>query len=225
MQKPRSPRPLRAFLSYSSKDKKFAGSIKGLLEIYNVDAFLAHEDISPAADWQQTILKSLNRCSLFIPLITKQNFHDSLWTDQECGIALARGKVILPIVSRIPYGFLEKFQAYRRKPGRKEADLIEDVLVGFARRKSIGARYLTSVISALRTSNSLEQSVALLKLLHRSMPLSASQMNTILRNSAAQQHVTGSAKAVRVLRQIVKKNPKKPMKVLTNKFNMKVTAR
>ncbi|MDP2885981.1 MAG: TIR domain-containing protein [Ignavibacteria bacterium] len=223
MSSSRAPQPFRAFLSYSSKDKKFAGRIKALLEVYNVDAFLAHEDISPAADWQQTILKELNRCNVFMPLITKQNFHDSYWTDQECGFALARNKVILPISSRIPYGFLEKFQAHKRKPGKKETDLIEDVLAGLARRKPMGNRFLASVISALRASSSTDQSIALSKFLLRSLPFSTAQMNTILRNSLAQPQVLGSSKAVKLLRQLVRRNPKKAEKVLVNRFNKKVT--
>ncbi|MGA3309432.1 MAG: hypothetical protein ABSD08_12570 [Xanthobacteraceae bacterium] len=49
----------------------------------------------------------------FAALMTK-DFHDSLWTDQEVGFALARGVPVIAVkLERDPYGFLGKFQALR----------------------------------------------------------------------------------------------------------------
>jgi hypothetical protein len=218
----RAPKPFRAFLSYSSKDKKFAGRIKHALEPYNIDAFLAHEDIAPAANWQQTIEQELKRCDAFIPLITKENFHASYWTDQECGFALARARVILPICSRNPYGFLEKYQAYKRKPGKNEEQLIEDVLVGLASHKSARNRFLATLISALRTSSGFDQSVAICRVLARISQLSKVQMAKLLRSAIAQPQVHKSAESVKHLRQLIKKNSAKVEKSLLHKFEKKV---
>ncbi len=218
----RVPKPFRAFLSYSSRDKKFAGRIKHALESYNLDAFLAHEDIAPAANWQQTIEQELKRCDAFIPLITKQNFHASYWTDQECGFALARAKVILPICSRNPYGFLEKYQAYKRKPGKNEGQLIEDVLVGLASHKSVRNRFLATLISTLRTSSGFDQSIAICRVLGRVSRLSKVQMAKLLRNATAQSQVYKSIESVRYIRQLIKKNSGKVEKSLVHKFEQKV---
>ena len=219
----RSPKPFRVFLSYSSKDKKFAGRIKQTLESYNLDAFLAHEDIAPAANWQQTIEQELKRCDAFIPLITKHNFHTSYWTDQECGMALTRSKVILPVCSRNPYGFLEKYQAYKRKPGKSERQLVEDVLVGLASHKGVRNRFLATLISAVRTSSSVDQSVALCRVLARISRLSKVQIAKLLRNAIAQPQVQKSLESVKYLRQLMKRNAGKIEKSLLNKFEKKVT--
>jgi len=217
----RAPKPFRAFLSYSSRDKKFAGRIKHALESCNIDAFLAHEDIAPAANWQQTIEQELKRCDTFIPLITKQNFHASYWTDQECGFALARAKVILPICSRNPYGFLEKYQAYKRKPGKNERQLVEDVLVGLASHKSVRNHFLATLISTLRISSGFDQSIAICRVLSRISQLSKVQLSKLLRNAIAQAQVHKSDEAVRQLRQLIKKNAGKVEKSLVHKFEKK----
>jgi hypothetical protein len=47
----------------------------------------------------------------FVALLTTE-FHDSDWTDQEVGYALARRVPIISVrMGRDPYGFLGKFQA------------------------------------------------------------------------------------------------------------------
>ena len=47
----------------------------------------------------------------FVALMS-EGFHDSNWTDQEVGYALARGVPIIAVrLGRDPYGFLGKFQA------------------------------------------------------------------------------------------------------------------
>jgi hypothetical protein len=47
----------------------------------------------------------------FVALMT-QEFHDSLWTDQEVGVAFGRGVPIIAVkLGKDPYGFIGKFQA------------------------------------------------------------------------------------------------------------------
>lgn len=102
---------LKAFLSYFTPDKELAGQIKDALEGYGIEAFLAHQDIEPSAEWVKTIETELKACNFFLPILT-DNFHQSLWTDQETGIAFARDKTIIPLkVTEDPYGFISKFQA------------------------------------------------------------------------------------------------------------------
>ena len=105
------------FLSYSTKDKSFAGALKEGLTPYGFEVFLAHEDLVPAEEWQQEIRKALRRCDVFVPVLTK-NFHASEWTDQEVGFALGRGPdcVIVPLVFKpvkSPHGFLSQKQALK----------------------------------------------------------------------------------------------------------------
>jgi len=104
---------LLAFLSYSSKNKILAGNIKENLEKYDIDVFLAHEDIEPSEEWQNTIIEKLNQCSIFIPLLT-EDFRISKFTDQETGAATILGKVIIPLKIDVdPYGFIAKIQGLK----------------------------------------------------------------------------------------------------------------
>ncbi len=104
---------LEVFLSYSLKDYDNAKQLKEFLEEFGMNVFLAHTSIEPSRAWEEEIIKNLKGCDIFIPMMTN-NFEDSKWTDQECGIAYNEGKKIIPLmVDLTPYGFLGKFQALR----------------------------------------------------------------------------------------------------------------
>ena len=87
---------LEVFLSYSHKDKEKAALVKNLLQILGLEAFMAHEDIKPTAEWENFITQKLKQCSVFVPILTK-NFHESGWTDQESGAAIIRDMEIIPV--------------------------------------------------------------------------------------------------------------------------------
>lgn len=102
---------VRVFISYSSKDREVAGSLKRFLEKYGLEVFLAHEDIKPTINWQEEIMQNLKECDVFLPIISP-SFGHSEWTDQETGIAIALKKFIVPIkLGKDPYGFISRLQA------------------------------------------------------------------------------------------------------------------
>lgn len=106
---------LKVFLCHSSKDKKIGALLKGYFERYfGFKVFLAHEDISPSAVWESEIIKSLKESSLVIPLIS-ENFKDSIYANQELGMAIAWKKKIIPvkISNADPCGFISKLQAHK----------------------------------------------------------------------------------------------------------------
>lgn len=101
----------RLFLSHKSEVKREAAKLKETLGYFGVSAFVAHEDIHPTKAWQDEIENALASMDGFVALMTT-DFHDSNWTDQEVGYALARGVPIVAVrLGRDPYGFLGKFQA------------------------------------------------------------------------------------------------------------------
>lgn len=58
-----------------------------------------------------TIENALFSMDAFVALMT-EGFHDSLWTDQEVGVAIGRGVPIISVrLEKDPYGFIGKFQA------------------------------------------------------------------------------------------------------------------
>lgn len=104
-------RGYRVFLSHKSEVKKETAQLKEGLDLFGISAFVAHADIKPTRQWQEEIENALASMHAFVVLLTKE-FHDSNWTDQEVGYALARGVPMIVVkLGRDPYGFIGKFQA------------------------------------------------------------------------------------------------------------------
>lgn len=101
----------RVFLSHKTEVKKETAELKAKLSLLGISAFVAHEDIHPTQQWQTEIESALSSMHAFVALLTA-DFHDSLWTDQEVGFAVARGIPIIAVkLGKDPYGFIGKFQA------------------------------------------------------------------------------------------------------------------
>ena len=96
----------RLFLSHTSAYKVLAAEIQQFMGKYGVAVFVAHEDIKPQEEWLDTIEEALRSMHALLALVT-EDFHDSLWTDQEVGWALGRGvRVFAASFPVAPYGFL-----------------------------------------------------------------------------------------------------------------------
>lgn len=105
------PDCLKLFLSHVSAHKKAISSLKDELKIYGISGFVAHEDIEPTKEWENEIFLALNSANALAAFLTP-DFTDSKWTDQEVGIALGRGMLVIPIGLGIdPYGFMAGKQA------------------------------------------------------------------------------------------------------------------
>jgi len=101
----------RVFLSHKSEVNKETAELKQYLSLFGISCFVAHKDINPTIEWQDEIINALTTMDAFVALMT-DGFHDSEWTDQEVGFALARGTSIIAIqLGKTPYGFIGKFQA------------------------------------------------------------------------------------------------------------------
>lgn len=106
----------KIFLSYSTLDKKLAGEIKKELDAIGFDVFLAHETIELSEEFHEKIIKELQVCTYFLALRTKNFTANSSYPDQECGVAVALGKKIIPLIvntSPSAYGFLHLRQGFR----------------------------------------------------------------------------------------------------------------
>jgi len=115
----------RLFLSHKSEVKKETAALKERLGLYGISAFVAHEDIRPTKAWQDEIENGLASMDAFATLLT-EDFHDSDWTDQEVGFALARGVPVIAVqMGRLPYGFIGKFQALRADWDNAAEDIVK----------------------------------------------------------------------------------------------------
>lgn len=102
------------FLSYNSRDKRLASSIKRNLKAHGFRAFLAHQDIEVTKKWREEIQKHLDSCSALIAIVTR-HFDESKWTNQEVGIAIGKGKPVASLIfdnCGLP-GFLEAMQGVK----------------------------------------------------------------------------------------------------------------
>jgi hypothetical protein len=119
---------IKAFISYQTDDKVTAGKLKQELSNYNIDAFLAHEDLEVSSEWQKMILKNLKKSSLFICLLS-QNYLKSEFCMQESGMAVVLKMTIIPLSldDTISPGFLSNIQSkkiYSQNPS------IRDIIPG-----------------------------------------------------------------------------------------------
>lgn len=101
----------RLFISHRAENKESASNLKRCLSDYGIDCFVAHEDIVPSKEWEQEIEKALFTmdalCAIVVP-----DFNASQWCDQEVGIALGQGKLVISVKKeKEPYGFFGKYQA------------------------------------------------------------------------------------------------------------------
>jgi TIR domain len=101
----------RLFVSHKAEVKAQVATLKTGLGKFGVSCFVAHVDIHPTKEWQDEIENALESMDGFVALLTP-DYHDSSWTDQEVGFALARRVPIIAVrMGKVPYGFIGKFQA------------------------------------------------------------------------------------------------------------------
>jgi hypothetical protein len=121
------PGTKKVFISHLAAEKEKAAKVQYYLLRQQVSSFVAHEDIVPSRDWQSSILSALNTMDVLVALVTP-GFHNSLWTNQEIGIALGKEKPIISVkIGDNPKGFIGRYQAIPGK-GRYPQDIVSDIL-------------------------------------------------------------------------------------------------
>jgi hypothetical protein len=104
------PFHLRLFLSHLSVFKATTGQLQKALRKFGISAFVAHVDIEPTLEWQDEIEAGLYSMDA-LAAILMPGFKESDWTDQEVGVAVGRGVLVIPIIRGLnPYGFISKYQ-------------------------------------------------------------------------------------------------------------------
>lgn len=162
----------RIFLSHKSEVKAESAELKERLRSFGISCFVAHEDIHPTKAWQDEIENALASMDGFVALLTK-DFHDSDWTDQEVGYALARGVPMIAVrLGRNPYGFIGKVQALSSSWENAPVDLLK-ILIKNERMFSV-------YIQALRTCTSWDNGNAQAKALPAIESLRPQQIDELI---------------------------------------------
>jgi len=104
---------LNIFISHVSHDIQLASEIAKSLKAYGINAFVAHENIEPTAEWQKEIENFLSKMDCMLCLLSQQ-FKSSFWCNQEVGYCLGKSVPLISIdIGDIPRGFIGKWQAYK----------------------------------------------------------------------------------------------------------------
>jgi hypothetical protein len=83
------PGYVRLFISHSALHKKFAAEVAESLAAVGIDAFVAHDSMTPTKPWQAQIERALRSMQLFV-LLAHPEVAGSDWCQQEMGWALGR---------------------------------------------------------------------------------------------------------------------------------------
>lgn len=162
----------RAFLSHKSEVKIETATLKDGLRLFGITCFVAHEDIHPTKAWQDEIENALASMDGFVALLT-ENFHDSDWTDQEVGFAVARGVPIIAVrLGKDPYGFIGKFQGLSSAWKTAAEDVVKVLIKN--------DQMLSAYIHALRNCPSWDSGNYLAKALPGIEKLTSSQIDALV---------------------------------------------
>ena len=133
---------MKAFISYSTREKEYGGKIKTILDDIGVESFLAHDDLNVSEEWKRRILSEVKSCQIFIPLLSN-SFKESEWCSQETGIVVNRRRVLiipLSIDGLMPYGFISHIQGHRIRGDDTDKEVI---------MSAIGSKWPNEIIDIL----------------------------------------------------------------------------
>lgn len=181
----------RLFLSHVSIHKVAVSELKGELRKLGVSSFVAHEDIEPTLEWQEEIDLALRSMDGFAALLTPE-FHESRWTDQEIGFALARGIPVIPVrLGMDPYGFIGKIQGL---PGRFDAPaaLASNLVDLIQKDKRTTSTMAEALVVALETAGSFLAAKAVVGKIEKQPSFTPEQLARMEVASKKNSQVSGS---------------------------------
>jgi len=115
-----TPGHVRLFISHRDSYKREAKALGNALAEFGISCFVAHDTIEPMESWQHQIEKGLETMEVFLALVT-DDFHDSVWTNQEVGFAKAFNIPIICLKLPVaPKGFIAEKQALAGDIARPE---------------------------------------------------------------------------------------------------------
>lgn len=143
---------IRLFISHRDDHKAEARELSDLLSAYGISAFVAHETIGPLKKWQKVIMTGLETMEIMLAFVT-DDFHESVWTNQEIGYALARN---IPIISlklqrTDPKGFIADTQAMKGSLTDLPS-IVDELYTLLAHELGNQARMQTALIEAFADS-------------------------------------------------------------------------
>lgn len=143
---------IRVFISHRDKYKAGARELSDALEEFGFSCFVAHDTITPMSEWRLEIMKGLESMDILLVYLT-DDFHDSIWTDQEVGFALGNTKPVLSVKlgKKDPEGFISHIQALKADPDNPKATA-EQLFPLLAKATRSKDRLQTAIVCAFTES-------------------------------------------------------------------------
>jgi hypothetical protein len=139
------PQHFRLFLCHLAAFKKTTGALQRALQPFGISSFVAHVDIEPTKEWQDEIEAGLFSMDA-LAAILMPGFKESNWTDQEVGVAVGRGVLVIPIIRGLtPYGFIGKYQGLQAT-GKNVSQVAEELFGILVASPKTRARILTCLV-------------------------------------------------------------------------------
>jgi hypothetical protein len=149
------PGAFRLFLSHYHSIKKDVAAVKKELAFYNIEGFVAHEDIEPAKEWLAVIEEALGSCHALAAFLTA-DFHPSKWCDHEVGYALGRKVQVIPVrLGADPYGLMGQYQGLQGVD-RSAASTARDIFETLLAREKTAAHMAQALVSKFVSSGSFK---------------------------------------------------------------------
>lgn len=203
------PLHFKLFLSHLATFKKTTGLLQKALRGYGISAFVAHVDIEPTKEWQNEIEAGLLTMDA-LAAILMPGFKESNWTDQEVGVAVGRGVLVVPIIRGLnPYGFISKYQGMHAS-GKTVAEVAHELFTIIVKSSRTRSRMLSALVET--TLRSVTEADALEKIGHLSkvkeVPAAYLQQ---LRDGAASSAVLSKGKPLANLDELLVANKLEPV--------------
>lgn len=194
------------FLSHADDDKAIAGRIAEGLKKYHFDVFVAHNDIEPGSDWENTLKTRIAECDLFVALLSSK-FKNANYTNQEVGFAICLEKKIFPfsIDGTIPYGFMSRYQSSKFNV-KKIDEEIQKISELFRRVIDGTFRNIYELISALKFAGSYMEANRISRELSTHSGFTNWQLKQIAEAYNANDQVRDSWGAGQFVRNLIKEN-------------------
>ena len=206
------PGHFRLFISHLSAEKAHAANLKDSLTHYAVTSFVAHEDIEPTKEWQAEIENGLFTMDALLAILSP-DFHASKWTDQEVGVALGRGMVVLPVrLGLDPYGLMGKFQGI---PGsaKKLGEVVDSVVTVLLTNPRTRSRFISCLVEQLLASPNASEATIKLSVLERTDNISSDSLTRIQDQAASSSVLQEDERLMRRVNNLLAKHGAEPVKV------------
>lgn len=200
----------RLFISHVSINKVAAHNLKTSLNEYGICAFVAHDDIEVTKEWRDELWKALFSMDAMAAILDP-SFGKSEWTDQEVGIALGRGKLVLPILyGRAPYGLLGKYQGLPGK-GKFVNEVCDAVFHAILKHSSTSERLISCLAEQISQTDSIDATSAKLKLLDQAEEVPSEDLSKIREAASSREEWLKNDGFLSHLNEFLSKRGEKPL--------------